>query len=450
MASKNEIFDVTIEGYASQGHGIARVDGMAVFVKGGIAGERLNIKLLKISKTSAYAKIEQILEASPHRQDSPCPYFGKCGGCDFHHMVYAEELDFKRRRVDDALRRIGGLEIKTAAITGAERTDCYRNKVQYPVAQLGGRARHGFFRTGSHDLVPVERCLIQPEHSGRIAAAVTGWMNLHHIPAYDETTGRGLIRHIYVRTAFGTGQVLACVIANGDTLPKVSHLIESLLDCCPGLEGIVLNVNRKRGNTVLGDAFKTLWGKQTIEERLCGLTFDVSPASFFQINRAQTEKLYARAIELAAPGPDAAILDLYCGAGTITLTAAGRARHVIGADIVPQAIGDAKKNAVKNGVDNARFILADAGQAAEQFAFEGLKPEIVIVDPPRKGLSAQVIEAVVQMRPSRMVYISCDPATLARDLSIFNEKGLTPVHAEALDMFPRCKHIESVVLLEGK
>jgi len=444
---KNSYHTVRIEGYSSDGSGVARIGGQVVFVKGAISGELCEIKILKVLKNLAYAKVERIIESSENRTAPLCPNFGKCGGCDFLHMSYEEELSFKKKRVEDALTRIGGLDLPVSAIHGAERTEAYRNKVIYAVGMKDGRAVAGFYRERSHDIVPVTRCLIQPPESDRAAAAVCRWIDENGISVYDERTGAGDIRHVFVRKAFGTGQMAVCIIAAADRLRATGTLIEAIREACPGVTSIVLGVNKKPGNTVLGDKFVTLWGEDFIEEELCSLRFKLSPRSFFQVNTRQAEILYSKALEFADIDNACTVIDLYCGTGSISLVLARKAGHVIGVEVVPEAVSDAIENAKRNKIENAEFICGDATKAAHELKVRGITPSVVVVDPPRKGLTPELIDTIAEMSPERVVYVSCDPGTLARDLKLFTGHGYTPRRAEAVDMFPRTAHVECVTLM---
>jgi len=447
---KGQVLDVEITGYTSEGQGVARVEGLAVFVAGAIRGERVKIKIVHLGHTAAYGEILEILQASPERIPQACPYAADCGGCVFWHMTYEEELRAKAQRVSDALCRIGGLSFETVPITGSPEQTGYRNKAQYPVGLVKGKAQAGFFRQRTHEVVPVKRCLIQGAEADQARETVVRWMQDNRVPVYDEKTHTGLVRHIYVRTARATGQVLVCLVINGDRIPEEKQLVNNLLTTVDNLHTICLSIHKKPGNTVLGDKFVTLYGPGYIEDILCGLRFRLSPRSFYQVNRDQAERLYEKAIEKAGLTGTETVLDLYCGTGTITLALSRHAKQVIGVEIIPAAIRDAKENAVRNDVKNAEFFCADAAQAAKKFAEEGIRPDVIVVDPPRKGLDTQVIDAMVTMSPDRIVYVSCDPATLARDLKRLEELGYKTQEAEALDMFPRCHHVETVILLSRK
>lgn len=440
---QNQIYTGTVEGYSSEGLGIVRLDGAVVFVPRAVRGETIDLKITKVMKTCAAGEIVKIHQPSPERTRPECPYFGKCGGCDFQHLSYTEELWAKRQRVQDALTRLGGTDLQVEEIIGAKNPARYRNKSQYPVGPGGDI---GFYQARTHKVVPVASCLIQSEVSDKTAGAVGDWMKRYRVSAYDETTGKGLVRHIYVRTN-QKGESLCCVVVNGRQLPREPELAAMVLAAAPRTVGVVLNVNTRRGNVILGDKYRTIWGRDFLMDTLCGLQFKLSVPSFYQVNRDQAEALYGKALEFAALTGEETVLDLYCGTGTITLCLAKRARRAIGAEIVAPAIADAKENASRNGVENAEFFCGDAADIAARLEAEGLRPDVITVDPPRKGLAPEVIASVAGMSPRRVIYVSCDPATLGRDIRIFAGFGYRAVRAAAVDMFPGTRHIESVVSL---
>lgn len=440
---KNQVHPLRIEGYGSAGEGVARLDGQAVFVKGALEGELCQVQLLKVGKTAAWGKVNEILETVPGRQVPDCPQYPKCGGCQLRHMTYEEELSFKRRRVEDALRRIGGWDGHVEVIHGAPNPDRYRNKIQFPVAE---GPRVGFFRARSHDVIDAEDCLLQPLAATRLRGAFKNWMETYQIPAYEETAHQGLIRHFYVRVN-RAGESLCAVVANGKSLPHTEELVNALRAAEPQLVGVVLSVNQEKTNVILGKEYKVLWGRDYLEDTLCGLGFRLSVPSFYQVNREQAEVLYGRALDFAGLTGTETVLDLYCGIGTITLVMARKAGKALGAEVVPSAVEDAWENARRNGVENVEFFCGDAGQAAMELARRGTRPDVICVDPPRKGLSGQVIEAIVAMAPRRLVYVSCDPATLARDVKLLAQQGYKLEQAEAADLFPRTAHVETVCRL---
>ena len=446
MLVNNQIYEAVITDYTAEGLGVAHIEGCAVFVPNAVAGERVLLRIEKARKTWAAGKITQILERSPHRVNRECPVAKLCGGCDFWHMDYEEETRLKAERVRSCLNRLGGEELERMPILSAPTCLGYRNKAQYPVASRNGRVYAGFFRAGTHQVVENARCLILPEETDRVKDTVIDYANRFHVSAYDETTGKGLLRHIYVRRGARSGQLLVCLVVNGETLPKPEALIDGL-KTIPGFTTLVLSVNTKKGNAVLGDRFITLYGPGYIEDTLCGLNFRLSPRSFYQVNHHQAQRLYRAAIEQAGITKNDLVLDLYCGVGTITLAMASAAGRVIGVEVIPQAVEDARDNARRNGIENAEFFCGDAGQAALALEEQGVRPDVVVVDPPRKGLNADTIEALARMAPRRIVYVSCDPATLARDVALLKEKGFALRTAQAADLFPRCSHVETVVLL---
>ncbi len=444
---KNQIYEADIVSWSSDGGGVCRIGGRAVFVPGAVPGERWEVRILKVTNTAVFGKGETLLSPSPVRIEPDCPYFKKCGGCALRHISYEAELDFKLERVNAAYKRIGGLDLTAEEIIGGKETERYRNKGIYAIGE--GPVK-GFFRPRSHDIIPVDDCLIQDMASNAAAKAVCDFMAANNISAYDEFSGKGLVRHVFTRYGRTSKELQVTVVAAGGFGGKTAALAEAIRNACPECVSIVLNVNRSKGNTVLAGNFYTLWGKDTISDTLCGLEFELSPRSFYQINPIQAEKLYYKALEYASPDGKGIILDLYCGAGTISLCLARGCEKVIGAEIVPEAVENARKNAERNGIDNAEFICADAGEAAAELLRRGTKPDAVVVDPPRKGLSPEVIEAICGMTPERIVYVSCDVSTQARDLKIFAEKGYFAEKATAVDMFPRTHHVETVALLSGK
>lgn len=444
MLKEGKVYPAVIDGYASGGEGVARIEGMAVFVKGGLLGERAEVLIEHIGHSAAWGHIEKLLEPSPERLEPDCPYYGTCGGCQFRHMTYTEELEAKRRRVEDALRRIGGVDLPVSVIHGAENTRRYRNKVQFPVSE----GAVGYYQGRTHRVVDIADCLLQPEADTACRAAVKGWMERFSVPAYDEKTGHGLVRHLFLRTN-SADEVLCCLVINGKKLPHGEELVEALRQAAPGLSGVVLSVNTKRTNVILGDAFRTLWGRDWLEEELCGHRFRLSAPSFFQVNREQTEVLYRRALDFAALTGWETVVELYCGIGTISLTLAECAKQVIGVEVVPQAVADARENARRNGLEGrTRFECGDASDLAVQLEKEGVRPDVVVVDPPRKGLAPEMVDTIVRTAPDRVVYVSCDPATLARDVRRFSAGGYVPLRAEAVDLFPRTAHVETIVLLQ--
>ena len=443
---KNQVYTAEILGYSSEGLGIARIGGQVVFVHDAIAGEVCDILVMKVLKKAAFGKVVAWQERSPHRREPDCPYYRQCGGCAFRHMDYAEELRAKGQRVQDALTRLGGSSVAVEEVLGAAEPLHYRNKSQYPVSADG---KVGFYRARTHQVTDLSACLIQKPQADATASALRRYMAEHHVPGYDEKTGTGLVRHLYVRTN-RMGQSLICVVVNGEKLPREDALVSAMRQAVRSAVGVVLNVNTRRGNVILGDRYRTLWGQDTLTDTLCGHTFRLSIPSFYQVNREQAEVLYRKAVEYAGLTGAELVLDLYCGAGTITLTMADRAKRVIGAEIVAPAVENARENAAANGVKNAEFFCGDAGDIAAHLAAESLRPDVICVDPPRKGLAPEVIDAMAEMAPKRIVYVSCDPATLGRDVKLLAQRGYQATRAAAVDLFPGTAHVETVVLLSHK
>ncbi len=442
---KNEQYTCTITGYNSEGMGVAHIHDRAVFIKDAIVGETWEVLILKVTTGAVYAKGINLLSPSPARIAPVCPVAGKCGGCVLTHMDYNEELKFKLEKVNNALHRIGGSEFIIEEIIPSENEFRYRNKGITAVGMQNGTLCSGFYRQRSHDIISVKDCLLQSETANAINWAVLDWMKQHNIPAYNEETHKGSVRHVFTRTN-RKGQVLVTIVSAKGFGTATPTLAPALLEVCPDVVGVVLNINKSKGNSVLAGDFHTLWGNDTIEETLCGYSFSISPQAFFQINPPQAEKLYNRAVEYAAPN-GGTVLDLYCGTGTITLCLSAKADQVIGAEIVPEAVENAKINAVRNGVNNAEFICADAAAAAQSFKDRGIHPDCIVVDPPRKGMYPDALQNIVDMQPERIVYVSCDPATLARDIKLLREKGYDITKGTAVDMFPRTHHVETVVQL---
>lgn len=447
MPKKLSTVRLIIHGYDTDGRGVARLDdGMTCFVSGSMKGETCLVKLDKIGKSAAWGHVLKVLIPSPARLIPDCPYYASCGGCATRHMTYKEELSFKRQKVLDCLTRIGGWEPEQFDILGAKNTLRYRNKVQFPAAPAPEGVKLGFYAQGTHIVTSVDDCLLQPALCAPIRRAALDYMAENHVSAYDEKTGQGLLRHLYLRSN-RAGELLCCLLVNGKTLPHEERLVSALRSAAPTLRGIVLGVNEKKNNVILGDSYRTLWGDDFLMDEMCGLTFKLSIPSFYQVNTDQAERLYSLALDYAALTGAETALDLYCGIGTITLCLARQARTVIGAEVVPEAIADARANAERNGISNTEFFCGDAADIAAKLAAGGIRPDVITVDPPRKGLAEPVVASIAQMSPSRVVYVSCDPATLARDIKRFSQLGYAPQKAAAVDLFPRTVHVETAALL---
>ena len=456
MLQKNQLIELTVTGVTGEGSGVARyvteeypAPGFVVFIPGTAMGDRLICRLLKVQKTHAFGKVEELLEPSPDRKNHiDCPAYGKCGGCNWRHVTYEAECRYKQAWVQDTIQRVGGIDAPVLPLMGGARSNRYRNKAQFPVAPgPDGRPVIGFYAPRSHRIIPCRDCKLQPKGYAAVLDAVERWMVENAVPAYDEVSHTGLVRHIYIRQAAVTGEMMVCLVCRERTLPAEDALVSLLIEAAPQMVSLSLNINPDKTNVILGKRTVTLWGADSIVDQLCGLHFRLSPHSFYQVNHAQTQKLYRLAAQAAALTGKETLLDLYCGTGTIGLSMAHTAGAVIGVEVVEAAVRDAKKNAAANRIRNARFICADAAQAAAQLAGEGTQVDVVVLDPPRKGCSPDLIDTVAGMNPERVVYVSCDPATLARDLKLFKEKGYHTEWVQPVDLFPRTAHCENVVRL---
>ena len=449
MLHKNQTLTVTVESVDGQMQGVAHADGETLFIPGALQGETVTVSTTRCEKHYAFARLLSVDQPSPVRAVPPCPYVRFCGGCDALHMTYEETLRVKQAHVRETLRRIGGVDIDVPLPLPMERPFAYRNKSAVPVAMVDGVPKAGFYAPRSHRLVPAESCLIaMPE--GHIAAnTVVRWMADSRVPAYDEASRQGSVRHVVTRTA-RSGDVMVTLASACDDLPDTDGLVDRLRQALPRLVSVCLTVNPRGDNVILGRTYRVLYGAPRLRDTLCGLSFDLSPLSFFQVNPEQTEKLYRTALSFAAPAPGETAVDLYCGAGTISLLLAKSVKSVIGIEIVPEAIRDARRNAKNNGIENAAFHAADAAALLPRLVENGLRPDIVMLDPPRKGADPDVIRAAVAAAPSRIVYVSCDPATLARDLRLFNELCYHTDRVQPVDMFCWTKHVETVCLLTHK
>ena len=446
MLKKNDEIYLTVKSCTVQGSGVCDHDGMTVFVRGAVTGDRVLAHIIKVKKTYAVGIIKKLVQRSPMRAKNFCPIAEKCGGCCFAHIKYESELEIKAQQVADNFKRLGKLDITPAPIIPSLSAERYRNKAQYPVGSDGRFATIGFYAPMTHRIIDCADCLLQPKEFSEITDIFRNWIREKKISVYNEADGSGIIRHIYIRKAVVTGQIMVCIVANSDSIPHAEALIEQLKEI-DGLVSVVLNINRDKTNVVLGKECKTLFGSDYITDELCGLKFNLSPLSFYQVNHDGAEILYNKAKEYAALTGSETLVDLYCGTGTIGLTMAKDVKSLIGVEIIPQAIENAKENARLNGIDNAEFICADAAQAASTLLERGVKPDIVILDPPRKGCDEALIKTVAEMSPERVVYVSCDSATLARDCQRFAALGYRTLAATPVDMFPHTAHVETVVLL---
>ena len=450
MIRKNAVIPLEITGASYAGKGIGRYENMVVFVNGAVKGDKVKAHILKVAKTHAFAKADEIIEPSADRIGVDCNVFDKCGGCVFRNISYEAELELKYQRLADAIKRIAKIDVVPDPVVGMKNTEGYRNKAQYPVGAGDGGVNMGFYAPHSHRIIDCRDCKLHPKIFGKVLEVIGDWIDEKIISVYDETSHTGLLRHVYVRYGEISGEIMVCLIINGRKLPHSDALINGLTQKISDIKSICLNFNTKRTNVILGEKTEVLYGSDHITDMLCGLKFRISPLSFYQVNRTGAETLYSLGAEYAGLSGNETLVDLYCGTGTIGLTMAGRVKRLIGVEIIPQAVEDAKYNAEMNGIKNAEFICGDASGAAKRFVENGLKPDVVIVDPPRKGCSQEVIDAISVMSPEKVVYISCDPETLARDIAVFYEKGYLAERITPVDMFPRTAHVETVVMLSPK
>ena len=449
---KNQILILRIERLSSDGSGVAHsADGEAVFVPGTAPGDEARVRIVKDCGRYAFGILDELLTPSPDRVPVDCPVAGPCGGCSLRHLDYAAELRAKQESVLDAFRRIGGLEVPVLDILPSPEVDRYRNKVQFPVGvDKNGAPCIGFYAGRTHRIVPCPDCKLQPGVLNEIGNALCAFFAQQGIRPYDEQSGKGLVRHIFLRRGAHSGQIMVCLVCTRAKLPHAEQLCTALREQFPAISTILLNVNAKNTNVILGSENHILYGPGYIEDTLCGVPVRLGPLSFYQVNTLAAERLYGVAAQYAQLTPDETLLDLYCGMGTIGLSMADQCRELIGVEIVPEAIESAKANAARMGeavAAKSRFFCADAGQAATQLAAEGLHPDIVMLDPPRKGCDEATLSAVVRMAPRRVVYVSCNPATAARDASWLEQKGYHAEKVQPVDLFPRTKHVEAVLLL---
>ena len=447
MLKKNDEIYLTVKSCTVQGSGVCDYDGMTVFVRGAVTGDRVLAHIIKVKKTYAVGIIKKLIQRSPMRAKNFCPIAEKCGGCCFAHIKYSAELEIKAQQVADNFSRIGKLDITPDPIIPSPSAERYRNKAQYPVGSDGKFATIGFYAPMTHRIIDCADCLLQPQEFAEITDIFRDWIRENKISIYNEADNSGIVRHIYIRKAVVTGQIMVCIVANSDSLPHSADLIERL-GTVGGVSSIILNTNREKTNVVLGKECKTLWGSDFITDELCGLKFNLSPLSFYQVNHDGAEILYTKAKEYAALTGNETLVDLYCGTGTIGLTMAKEVKRLIGVEIIPQAIENAKENAKLNGISNAEFICADASQAAATLLERGIRPDVVVLDPPRKGCDEALINTVAEMSPERVVYVSCDNATLARECQHFATPGYTNNQATPIDMFPHTAHVECIALLK--
>ncbi len=441
LLQNDDEITLLIDGLGHSGEGVGRLDGLTIFVDGALPGETVKARLFRVKKTHAFAKLESVITPSPHRVKPPCPIFGKCGGCQIMHLSYTEQLKFKKKRVADAMQRIGKIDPSIVLDPVPSPLEFgYRNKIQLPVRDLGGPTL-GLYAKNSHDLVSVDRCLIHCDLGEEVFKELKSLVKASKLEPYDQERGKGELRHVLIKSAIHTNEVLVLFVTNRRASTALKTLSRAVFDTIPAVKGVVHNVHKQKDNVILGDTYQTLEGASYIQEKLLGLTFSISPASFFQVNPLQAENLYLKALEWADVKPEDTVLDAYCGVGTLSLIFAKKAKKVIGVESVSEAIKDAKKNAKRNKIDNVSFVCAPA----ETFIHTLESIDVLLLNPPRKGCDPAFLEGVKKLAPKKIIYISCDPATLARDLRLLDT--YKPVQVQPFDMFPQTSHVECVVEL---
>lgn len=445
---KNEHYEVEIIDIGSNGEGIGKINGFTVFVENAVTGDILDVLILKVKRSFAYGKIIDIKKKSIFRTEPVCPYAFRCGGCQLQHISYESQLQYKEKKVKDCLERIGNIEnVPVFPIIGMKEPYYYRNKAQFPIGEKNEKTCIGFFSKRSHTIVDIETCCLQQQYNDRVIKVVRDFLTRYKVPIYNEQKHSGIVRHVLTRVAFATKEFMVCIVICGNQLPHLKELIEELKKI-QGIASIVVNENNEKTNVILGNKTKTVWGKDTITDFIGNIKFEISPLSFFQVNPIQTKILYEKALEFAQLTNKETVIDIYCGIGTISLFLAQKAKWVYGIEIVPEAIQDAKKNAQINKIENTTFLTGKAEEVIPQMYEKEIQADVVVVDPPRKGCEKKVLETIIKMKPQRLVYISCDPATLARDLKVLTQNGFKIEIVQPVDQFPMTTHVEVVTLLQ--
>lgn len=447
---KNEIILIDIVSIGEAGEGIGKLDGFTVFIHGSIPGDQVKARIIKVKKAYAIGKLEQVVKSSKDRTTPPCPYVDKCGGCQIQHVNYEAQLEYKHEFVQSSMERIAKIDVDVLPTLGMDDPFRYRNKGQYPVGGEASAPKIGFYKARTHEVIDVDVCLLQSKSADLVVNIIREELPKLDWPIYDEKKNKGFLRHILIRTAYKTGDLMLVFVVKGNKLRGAQKLIDRLTAEVPELKSIILNENKSKGNRVLGFNNKTVWGDDKITDYIGDLSFEISPLSFFQVNPVQTEKLYGKALEFAELTGEETVFDVYCGIGSISLFLAQKAKKVIGVEIVEDAVNDAKANAIRNGLDNTEFHVGAAEVIIPELYDKGYKADVVVVDPPRKGCDEVVLQTIANMQPERIVYVSCKPSTLARDLRILEDLGYKTVKVQPVDMFPMTGHVETVCGLELK
>lgn len=452
MVEKNKeyIFDIISQGY--EGEGIAKIDNKyPIFIEGALKGEKVKVRIVKVNKNFAYGKLMEVLEASEERVNPPCAIYKRCGGCKLQHASYKAQLDFKWDRVKDCVSKIGKLDPSIVKYPlGMENPWRYRNKVQLPIGLINGEVKIGFFAPRSHDIIDMESCLIQDEIGDKVVKLTREWIEKFNIRPYNvdgEYDEKGIVRHIMIRRGFTTNEVMVVLVTNGEKLPHKEEFVDLMVKNIPGIKSVIQNINLKKTNVILGLESKTLWGEDTISDYIGDFRFNISPLSFFQVNPTQTEVLYGKALEYANLTGNEEVFDAYCGTGTITLFLSQKAKKVYGVEIIPQAIDNAWINAKENKVENVEFFVGESEVVIPDLINKGVKADVVVVDPPRKGCDKKLLDAITNINAKKIVYVSCDPSTLGRDLQVLEENGYKTLEVQPVDMFPNTSHVECVTLM---
>lgn len=455
MVEKNKeyIFDIISQGY--EGEGIAKIDNKyPIFIEGALKGEKVKVRIVKVNKNFAYGKLMEVLEASEERVNPPCAIYKRCGGCKLQHASYKAQLDFKWDRVKDCVIKIGKLDPSIVKYPlGMENPWRYRNKVQLPIGLINGEVKIGFFAPRSHDIIDMESCLIQDEIGDKVVKLTREWIEKFNIRPYNvdgEYDEKGIVRHIMIRRGFTTNEVMVVLVTNGEKLPHKEEFVDLMVKNIPGIKSVIQNINSKKTNVILGLESKTLWGEDTISDYIGDFRFNISPLSFFQVNPTQTEVLYGKALEYANLTGNEEVFDAYCGTGTITLFLSQKAKKVYGVEIIPQAIDNAWINTKENKVENVEFFVGESEVVIPDLINKGVKADVVVVDPPRKGCDKKLLDAITNIDAKKIVYVSCDPSTLGRDLQVLEENGYKTLEVQPVDMFPNTAHIENVAKLIKK
>ncbi|PKR84020.1 23S rRNA (uracil(1939)-C(5))-methyltransferase RlmD [Heyndrickxia camelliae] len=445
---KNEYIDVVFEDLTHEGNGVAKVDGYPLFVPNGLPGEKAKIKVIKLNKGYGFGRLIELYEKSPDRVEPNCPIYKECGGCQLQHLSYPGQLRAKHNQVQEVLTRIGKIENAIVhPVLGMEDPWRYRNKAQVPVGEREGGLIAGFYQKRSHDIIDMEACLIQQEKNDEVVQSIKRICEKHGVRAYNEQTHKGTLRHIMARSGMKTGEIMVVLITRNTDLPNKNQIIQDIIQSNPDIKSIVQNINTKKTNVIFGDETKVLWGNEFIYDYIGNIRFAISARSFYQVNPEQTKVLYDQALKYAGLSGKETVIDAYCGIGTISLFLAQQAKKVYGVEIVPEAIEDAKRNAKLNEIENVEFAVGEAETVIPKWYEDGVKADVLVVDPPRKGCDETLLQTIIEMKPKKVVYVSCNPATLARDLRILEDGGFKTAEVQPVDMFPQTMHVETVVLM---